>query len=111
MYELGSRLGDTLASKIKATASSKEVCIACTVEDADFLAKGLLDELDQRLQVKVKFACFWNKSTIEPFGMEQFEIAPIIKTYKEPVSDSHCVLVIVKSIISGACVVATNIAT
>ncbi len=34
--------------------------LACTVEDADFLAKGILDCLENQLE-SVAFACFWNQ--------------------------------------------------
>lgn len=107
MYTLGQLLADAALTRIE---PDKEICLACTVEDADYLAKGLLDEI-QKLHPSqpIRLACFWNKTTFEPFGCEEYEIAPIIKTYREPVKDKNCILIIVKSIISGACVVATNI--
>ena len=107
MYTLGRLLADAALSRIE---PDKEICLACTVEDADYLAKGLLDEIQKlRPSQPIRLACFWNKTTFEPFGCEEYEVAPIIKTYQEPVKNKDCILIIVKSIISGACVVATNI--
>ena len=42
---------------------------------------------------------------------DSFDVAPIVKQYREEVDISNAVIVVVKSIISGACVVKTNLAT
>ena len=58
MTKLGMTLGQAVLSQI-----SNEQCnvyLACTVEDADFLARGMLIRLEEHLQ-KVAFACFWNR--------------------------------------------------
>lgn len=107
MRQLGHELGKTLLEQLKGK-ESQEILLACTVEDADFLAKGLLSELENS-EFLVRLACFWNEKTFSPHGYEDFEMAPIIKAYEEPLSGEKSTLVIVKSIISGACVVATNI--
>lgn len=104
MYQLGRALGGDIANAFSSARS--DIYVACTVEDADFLAKGILDVLEDTRSFKaIHFACFWN----ERKQLGQFEIAPILKKYKEPSSAECQTLVIVKSIISGACVVKTNL--
>ena len=105
MTKLGMALGDAILSQI-----SNEQCnvyLACTVEDADFLARGMLIRLEEQLK-SVAFACFWNQR-FSPFEVEDIQIAPILRKYQEPVSQSVNYLIVVKSIISGACVVRTNL--
>ena len=110
MFELGQGLAALVSDRLPLSSSKLDVCLACTVEDADFLANGLLDSLEKsRPDLSLKLACFWNRESIDPQGFEDCDIAPVIKTYKEEPLAKDCVIVIVKSIISGACVVATNI--
>ena len=98
LYLLGKELGTVLAEQI----IDKKICVACTVEDADFLAKGIIDSLSV-LSSDISLACFWNQR------QQALSVAPIIKKYREPAVNNAQVLVIVKSIISGACVVKTNL--
>ena len=98
LYLLGKELGHVLAEQI----TGKNICVACTVEDADFLAKGIIDSLSD-LYSDISLACFWNQR------QQALSIAPIIKKYCEPAVNNANVLVIVKSIISSACVVKTNL--
>ncbi len=105
MTKIGMSLGNILVTEIDQEQSS--LYLACTVEDADFLAKGILNSLENKLQ-KIAFACFWNQR-FSPFEVEDMKIAPIIKKYQEPTASHVNYLVIVKSIISGACVVRTNL--
>ncbi|NER98106.1 MAG: hypothetical protein F6J86_30470 [Symploca sp. SIO1B1] len=105
MTKIGMNFGDALLAEIDNKKGS--VYLACTVEDADFLAKGILSRLEKRIHT-VAFACFWNQR-FSPFEIEDMKIAPIIKKYQEPTSSHVNYLVVVKSIISGACVVRTNL--
>ncbi len=105
MAEIGQWLGDILLAQIEDEQS--EVYVACTVEDADFLAQGILSRLESKLN-NVAFACFWNQR-FSPFELEDLGIAPIIKKYQEPSSKTIKHLIVIKSIISGACVVRTNL--
>jgi len=98
LYLLGKELGAVLVKQI----TNKNICVACTVEDADFLAKGIIDSLSV-LSSDISLACFWNQR------QQALSVAPIIKKYCEPAVNNAPVLVIVKSIISGACVVKTNL--
>lgn len=105
MTKVGMRLGDAILAQINDTRC--DVCLACTVEDADFLAKGMLIRLEKEIE-KLHFACFWNQR-FSPFEVEDLQIAPILRRYQEPTSKTVKYLIIVKSIISGACVVRTNL--
>jgi len=100
LYQLGKELGNILIPKI--TGEHQRICVACTVEDADFLAKGIIESLSV-LSVDVSLACFWNQR------QQALSIAPIIKKYREPAVSNANIVIIVKSIISGACVVKTNL--
>jgi hypothetical protein len=71
------------------------------------LARGILNCLGNRLD-KVAFAYFWNQR-FSPFEVEELQVAPIIKKYQEPAEKRVNYLVVIKSIISGACVVRTNL--
>jgi predicted phosphoribosyltransferase len=105
MFNLGQELGTHIVRKI-GTPESK-VYLACTAEDADFLAKEILESLEQQ-SFNVGLACFWNQR-INPFSFPDLQVAPIIKKYKEPTERQVDYLIVVKSIISGACVVKTNL--
>jgi uracil phosphoribosyltransferase len=101
---LGKILGEAILQEIPNRQSS--VYLASTVEDADFLAAGILQILAPQLS-SIGFACFWNQRST-PFGIQDLTIAPIIRKYQEPATTVNN-LIIVKSIISGACVVKTNL--
>lgn len=105
MTLLGECLGEVVASKI--LDSDSTLYLACTVEDADYLAKGMLTLLEQHLQ-SVSLACFWNER-FSPFGVNGIKASPIIRKYAEPTNSTVNHLVVVKSIISGGCVVKTNL--
>ena len=105
MYKIGNNFGESILSEIDNQYCS--LYLACTVEDADFLAKGILDRLENQIE-SVSFACFWNQR-FSPFKIEDLKVAPIIKKYQEPSEKKVNYLVVVKSIISGACVVKTNL--
>jgi len=102
LYALGQELGEVLARQI--ALHSETVCVACTVEDADCLVKGLIDALSG-WSCPISLACFWNQRQETP----AFSIAPIIRKYREPDVSRASVLVIVKSVIASACVVKTNL--
>ena len=105
IFTLGLNLGDIILTQIN--NAQDEVCLACTVEDADFLAKGILARLESRL-TRVALVCFWNQY-FSPFDIEDLEVAPIIKRYQEPLVENIKYLVIAQSIISETCVIRTNL--
>lgn len=107
MREIGQHLAIGLLREGVDKYHDKNICVVCTVEDADFLASGVLEGLThggvdaERLYLK----CFWNERIREG----AFSLSPISRQYSEPFDASKAVYVIVKSIISGACVVKTNL--
>lgn len=108
MQELGELLAAGLLHHAESIVrSAKDVCVVCTVEDADYLAKGVLDGLrkggisDERLYLQ----CFWNEKVRE----NGISLSPIVRQYEESFDHQQIIYVVVKSIISGACVVKTNL--
>jgi hypothetical protein len=103
MTQLGRHLGLAMLSQLE---SHQRVYLVATVEDADFLALGVLQQLEQSL-TSVGFACFWNDRQ-SLFNLPLLAVSPILKQYQEP-ADQIDTLIMVKSIISGGCVVRTNL--
>ncbi len=98
---------DTTVAAISPTGKQyNKVYLVATVEDADFLAFGVLQHLESQFDA-VGFACFWNERT-SLFNRKELAVAPVLKQYREP-ADQVDTLIIVKSIISGGCVVRTNL--
>lgn len=102
MQELGMHLGTCIYGKLPSNIT--DIRVVCTVEDADFLAKGVIQKLEEN-GITTNLLCLWNES-IKEYGIS---ISPILKTYQERIGEHSPALVVVKSIISGACVVKTNI--
>jgi hypothetical protein len=105
MYQLGRALGNVLHNQFN--IDSHKVCIACTVEDADFLGKGILDEME-KVSEKLFITVFWNKR-FKPYEDNDISIAPILREFHDPGYTSANILIVLKSIISNACVVKTNL--
>jgi hypothetical protein len=105
MFQIGKHLGAGVASKFS-ELGSKDICVVCTVEDADFLGRGVIEAFEQRgWGSRIHLICLWNEK-IRDNGVS---LSPITRQYKEDFSSKQSVFVIVKSIISGACVVKTNL--
>lgn len=105
MRQLGEHLADSMLPQLEA-APSQDVCVICTVEDADFLARGLIEELELRnVGARTRMICMWN----ERIKNEGVSVSPVLRTYEEAFDKDNSVFIIVKSIISGACVVKTNL--
>lgn len=105
MFRLGVALGDAILTQIDDKTAS--ACLACTAEDADFLARGILNPLETQL-AKVALTCLWNQR-FSPFDVQDLTIAPIIREYREPIEARVKYLIVAKSIISSGCVVRTNL--
>ena len=101
MTALGQGLGHWMQDRIP---PQTKTLLACTSEDADWLAQGILQGI---IPTKPSLAVFWNHRTM-PFGIPQLTVAPIQKTYIEDQADIHT-LIICKSIIYTSCVVRTNL--
>ena len=107
MTELGRQFVRINAHRI---SRLKRVLLVCTNEDADYLGRGVLDGLAEMVEIETHLACFWNEREVlvGPGSNRRIDLAPIVRRYVEP-GDADA-LIVVKSIISSACVVRTNIA-
>ncbi|GAB2788279.1 hypothetical protein GCM10027040_13100 [Halomonas shantousis] len=105
MHVLGELLGQSLLSR-GALSQSKNILVVSTAEDADYLASGVMDSLSK--VHKVRCAVFWNNHYSLPSN-EKESIAPVVNSYYQDGYESSDALVIVKSVISGSCVVKTNL--
>ncbi len=105
MKLIGHALGHCFAAE--APLDGRSVYLAVTVEDADFLAAGIAEELE-KAGATVHVACFWNTRK-KASDFKWLDIAPISNEYREPIPAALDHLIVVKSIISGACVVKTNL--
>lgn len=101
MTGLGQELGPAVVPQLP---SRDGVVLICTNEDDDFLARGLLETL-KAANCQVSLACFWNDRVHLGWGEDR---APILRRYVEPMQRPTTFLVL-KSIISGSCVIGTNI--
>ncbi len=103
MLRLGNYLGGVLLSRLDA---SKCYGIMATAEDVDFLVKGLVEAIKPKV-AGLSFACYWNKRL--HYVAEGLNAAPIVKSFCEPDFFNVDDLIVVKAVISSACVVRTNI--
>lgn len=102
MLILGGLLSQTILADIPKMSTS---LVVTTAEDADFLHTGVLAELD-KVHLTNKIAVFWNNHYQLPNGDS---VAPIIHSYIDPDFDKANNIIVVKSIISGSCVIRTNL--
>lgn len=107
MTVLGRDLGGALAAKL---SQGERVMVVCTVEDADFLTRGLIEAISTKVgPADVVLACFWNGRR-KLGDRHPIEVAPITNRYLEPLGAPGVETVVVtKSIIRGGCVVRTNL--
>lgn len=102
MYILGGLLSQQIISQID---NKDEVLLISTAEDADYLQLGVQDEL-KKANFNTKMAVFWNNHYQPSYGGS---VAPIVHKYLEPNYHIAKTIIIVKSVISGSCVVRTNL--
>lgn len=105
MRELGEHLAGGILSKL-GDRPAKYVCVVCSVEDADFLARGLIEAFESSgLHANTRMICLWNQR----IRTGSVSMSPVLRSYAEEFDKNDAVFIIVKSIISGACVVKTNL--
>lgn len=100
------KLGILLGYALKANnneISADNTLIACANEDADWLAKGVMEGIELP---NLPMAVFWNKRFTLKDGID---ISPIISTYQDKTNENLNNVIIVKSIISSSCVVKTQL--
>ena len=102
MQSLGERLGEWVVST---APSHGGLCVVSAVEDADFLMRGFLDGIRGRWdESDVHVVVYWNDRRPE------YDIATIVRRYEERFEANEVpTVVILKSIVSGGCTVATNL--
>lgn len=101
-HRLGILLGNTLKADNN-ELSTANTLIACANEDADWLAKGVMEGIGLP---DLPMAVFWTKR----FKLEDGnDISPIISTYQDKTQEYLNNVIIVKSIISSSCVVKTQL--
>lgn len=101
MKQLGLMLGEILSPLIP---NSAKCLVISTAEDADYLSRGVLSGLKNAHVTKT--AVFWNNH----YSLENgTSVAPIVHKFLEPGYEKANQLVVVKSVISGSCVVRTNL--
>lgn len=103
MYTLGRLLGEALSQR-PSLAKAKTVLVVSTAEDADFLASGVMAAL--KASHDIRYVVFWNNHYALP---NSDSIAPVVNSYYQEGYEDADALVIVKSVISGSCVVKTNL--
>ena len=100
------KLGKLLGYALKVNnneISTENTLIACANEDADWLAKGVMEGMELP---NLPMAVFWTKR----FKLEDGnDISPIISTYQDKTQENLNNVIIVKSIISSSCVVKTQL--
>lgn len=105
MREIGVHLADSIVAQLGAEHLN-DICVICTVEDADFLARGIIETLEScRPEADVRMICLWNQR----IDSDCISIAPVIRSYEEPFDKNDAIFIVVKSIIASACVVKTNL--
>lgn len=99
--ELGFELGILIAKRYPELGN---VLLVCASEDADWLAKGLIDGLHQDIGLAVLWS---NRITISQ--NPKIEVSEINKSYVDMEGDSCDTMIVVKSIISTTCVVKSQL--
>lgn len=100
MTELGVEFSHVIRDKISPTS---KCVVAATAEDADYLASGLIDGLKSKYEIMA--AVFWNNH----YSIGNSSVAPIVHRYLQPGFETAKYLILVKSVLSGSCVVRANI--
>ncbi len=104
MLSLGKHLGRAIL-KENNTDSLGQVLVVSTAEDADYLTQGLIDSLFPEPD-SYKLAVFWNHHYSLSSGES---VAPIVNKYIDAEYSNCKTIILMKSIISGSCVVKTNL--
>ena len=102
MQELGKLLAESLVPEL---GKSNKCLVISTAEDADFLQAGVKSVLNKN-QISTKLAVFWNNHYQLP---SKNSVAPIVYKFIEPGFEQTDNVIIVKSVMSGSCVVRTNL--
>lgn len=102
---LGEILAQPVADSLKHTSHALETLVVSTAEDADFLQFGVTSALHEQ-GIKTKLAIFWNNHYQLS---DNTSVAPIVHEFIQNGYENTRNLVVVKSVMSGSCVVRTNL--
>lgn len=105
MIALGEILAQPVANDLKQNNEQDNVLVVSTAEDADFLQFGVTHTLQQQ-GINTKLAIFWNNHYQLP---NKTSVAPIVHEFIQTGYETTKNIVVVKSVISGSCVVRTNL--
>lgn len=102
-YCLGAQLANLLNERIE---NGSRVALACASEDADWLAKGIVD----KFKLSLDLCIYWSNRHQLGFDNEgnSIEFSEIEKSYEE-IKEGTDTLIITKSIISSSCVIKSQI--
>lgn len=103
MINLGRFLASTFVDKL---SESNKVLLISIAEDADYLLSGVKNQLDIK-RIQQRLAIFWNHH--HPLGSNGKSVAPILHRFIEDGYRDTDTVIIVKSVMSGSCVVRTNL--
>ena len=103
-YNVGLELGALIRRDFERIPDNM-IMLSLASEDADWLGRGVLCGMGKP---NVRVSAFWNDRFYLEGKQKRIAVAPIIKSYEEPV-DGCQYLIIVKSIINTSCVVKTQL--
>lgn len=102
MTVLGAKLAEKSMSRV---SCDDNLLLVSTSEDADYLTTGYADYLEKH-GVRHKVAVFWNHHYSLPSGES---VAPIVNRFLQTGYETCTKIILLKSIISGSCVIRTNL--
>lgn len=105
MHDAGHLLANELL-KLQSFAGMDSCTVVSTAEDTDYLTSGVTEVVRTRIPDGTSSVVFWNNHRRLSNGVS---IAPVVHRFVQPGYESSKCLVVTKSVISGACVVRTNI--
>jgi hypothetical protein len=104
MYDCGQALAAILLESLQ--EAPRKVCVMTPAEDADGIAKGVVDHLKGH-GVDAYLLCLWNQLSTPFVGGEM--VAPILRKYAQDGYDECDQLIAVQSFLGDSTVLKTNI--
>lgn len=76
-------------------SDNAQVCVVCSAQDADYLARGVIDSLvEQGRAERVRLLCTWS----EPVQAAGLQLNCIVKQYCEPLDPAPTVFVVLSGV-------------
>lgn len=87
-------------------SDNAQVCVVCSAQDADYLARGVIDSLvEQGRAERVRLLCTWS----EPVQAAGLQLNCIIKQYCEPLEPAPTIFVVLSGVWREGSVGLTNL--